>query len=172
LKLFNEGLLRSFNESDGLDYIALRYFNVYGPRMDIHGAYTEVLVRWMERIEAGQAPLIFGDGLQTMDFVFVEDVAQANLLAARSPVSDAVFNVATGLEVSLNDLAEALIRVMGADLRPEYREARKVNPVSRRLASTDLARQQLGFEARISLEEGLRRTVEWWRSARTDLAAA
>ena len=71
-KVFNEGLLRSFHAMHGLDYVALRYFNVYGPRMDIHGVYTEVLVRWMERIDAGQPPLIFGDGLQTMDFVFVD----------------------------------------------------------------------------------------------------
>ncbi len=81
-KTFNEGLLRSFHAMHDLDYIALRYFNVYGPRMDIHGVYTEVLVRWMERIEAGEAPLILGDGSQTMDFVYIEDVAHANLLAA------------------------------------------------------------------------------------------
>lgn len=165
-KLFNEGLLRSFNESSGLDYVALRYFNVYGPRMDIHGAYTEVLIRWMERIAAGQPPLIFGDGSQTMDFVFVEDVARANLLALRSTASDEVFNVATGCETSLNELADALLRVMGSDLRPEYREARKVNPVARRLAATERARERLGFTAAVPLEEGLRRTVDWWRAAR------
>ena len=78
----------------GLDYVALRYFNVYGPRMDIHGVYTEVLIRWMERIEAGQPPLILGDGLQTMDFVYIEDIARANLLAAESDVTDEVFNIA------------------------------------------------------------------------------
>ena len=81
-KMFNEGLLRSFHDMFGLDYVALRYFNVYGPRMDIHGVYTEVLVRWMERIAAGQPPLILGDGKQTMDFVYVDDIARANLLAA------------------------------------------------------------------------------------------
>ena len=76
-------MLRSFHAMHGLDYVALRYFNVYGPRMDIHGLYTEVLIRWMERIEAGQPPLILGDGTQTMDFVYVADIARANLLAAR-----------------------------------------------------------------------------------------
>ncbi|MEZ4683746.1 MAG: NAD-dependent epimerase/dehydratase family protein [Caldilineaceae bacterium] len=94
-KVFNEGLLRSFHDMYGLDYVALRYFNVYGPRMDIHGAYTEVLIRWMERIAGGQAPLIFGDGKQTMDFVYIEDIARANLLAAKAPVSDEVFNIAS-----------------------------------------------------------------------------
>ena len=86
-KSFNEGLLRSFADMYGLDYVALRYFNVYGPRMDVHGVYTEVLIRWMDRIAAGEPPLIFGDGSQTMDFVHVHDIARANILAAgsRSP---------------------------------------------------------------------------------------
>ena len=79
---FNEGLLRSMHAMYGLDYVALRYFNVYGPRMDVHGLYTEVLVRWMERIAAGKPPLILGDGPQTMDFVYIGDIARANMLAA------------------------------------------------------------------------------------------
>ena len=120
-KLFNEGLLRSFNDMYGLDYVALRYFNVYGPRMDIHGKYTEVLIRWMERIDAGEPPLIFGDGCQTMDFVHVLDVARANLLAAKAPVTDAVFNVGTGVETNLIELAARLAKVMGRPhLRPQF----------------------------------------------------
>ena len=93
-KIMLEGLLRSFNDMYGLPYVALRYFNVYGPRMDIHGKYTEVLIRWMERIAAGQPPLILGDGTQTMDFVYIEDIARANILALQSDVTDEVFNVA------------------------------------------------------------------------------
>jgi nucleoside-diphosphate-sugar epimerase len=162
-KAFNEGLLRSFNDMAGLDYVGLRYFNVYGPRMDIHGVYTEVLVRWMERIEAGQPPLILGDGTQTMDFVYVDDVARANIAAAVAPVSDQVFNVASGSETSLRGLADALLRVMGSDLEPEYGPERKVNPVSRRLADTSAARDALGFVAEVDLDEGLRRLVDWWR---------
>ena len=123
-KTFNEGLLRSFQAMRGLDYVALRYFNVYGPRMDIHGLYTEVLIRWMERIEAGQPPLILGDGTQTMDFVFTEDIARANLLAAASDVSGEVFNIGSGTETSLVELAQMLIRVMGADLDLEFGPAR------------------------------------------------
>jgi UDP-glucose 4-epimerase len=165
-KVFNEGLLRSFNDMYGLNYVALRYFNVYGPRMDVFGAYTEVLIRWMERIVQGKPPLIFGDGKQTMDFVFVEDIARANLLAAEADVSDEVFNVASGTETSLNDLAYALVKVMGADLHPEYGPERKVNPVPRRLASTAKARDMLGFEAKVDVEEGLRRLVAWWQTTR------
>ena len=166
-KVFNEALLRSFHDMYGLDYVALRYFNVYGPRMDIYGAYTEVLIRWMERIAAGQPPLIFGDGTQTMDFAYVEDVARANILAAQSNVTDEVFNIASGVETSLNDLANALLKVMESDLRPQYGPERKVNPVPRRLADVSKARRLLGFEARVPLEDGLRRLVAWWREERS-----
>ena len=165
-KTFNEGLLRSFHAMTGLDYVALRYFNVYGSRMDIHGVYTEVLVRWMERINAGEPPLILGDGTQTMDFVSVEDIARANVLAAESDATDMVFNVASGVETSLRDLATMLLRVMGSDLPVVHGPERAVNKVSRRLADTSLARERLGFEAEIDLEEGLTRLVEWWRENR------
>jgi UDP-glucose 4-epimerase len=90
-KIMLEGLLRSFNEMYGLPYVALRYFNVYGPRMDIHGKYTEVLIRWIDRIEAGLPPLILGDGLQTMDFIYIEDVARSNILALQSELTDEVY---------------------------------------------------------------------------------
>jgi len=163
-KVFNEGLLRSFNDMYGLNYVALRYFNVYGPRMDIFGVYTEVLIRWMERIAAGQPPLIFGNGEQTMDFIYVEDVARANILAMEAEASDDVFNVASGVETSLNDLAYALLKVMGSDLKPEYGPERKVNPVARRLAETRNAELGIGFTAQVSLDDGLSRLVEWWRT--------
>jgi UDP-glucose 4-epimerase len=165
-KVLLEGLLRSFNDMYGLPYVALRYFNVYGPRMDMHGKYTEVLIRWMERIAAGEPPLILGDGKQTMDFVFIEDVARSNILALASDVSDEVFNIASGTETSLEELAAALLKVMGCDLRPEYGPERKVNPVSRRLADISRAERLLGFRARVGLEEGLHRLVAWWQANR------
>lgn len=168
-KTFNEGLLRSFNEMYGIDYVALRYFNVYGPRMDIHGVYTEVLIRWMERIASGQAPLIFGDGTQTMDFIYVEDIARANILAAQSNMTDQVFNVASGTETNLNELAYNLLEIMGSDLQPEYGPERKVNPVPRRLASTHNAQNRLGFQAQVSLKEGMERLVIWWQENRTEV---
>lgn len=171
-KIFNEGLLRSFNEMYGLNYVALRYFNVYGPRMDIHGVYTEVLIRWMERIAAGKPPLIMGDGMQTMDFVYVEDVARANVFAAKSSVTDDVFNVASGVETSLNALAASLLRVMKSDLKPEYGPARKVNPVSRRLADVSRAKRCIGFQSRVALEEGLSRLVTWWQANRVATPAS
>lgn len=170
-KSFNEGLVRSFRAMRGLDYVVLRYFNVYGPRMDVHGLYTEVLVRWMERIADGVPPLIFGDGHQTMDFVCVPDIARANVLAAASDVTEGVYNIASGRETSLLELAEALLRAMGSELPVEHGPERAVNGVTRRLADTEAARRDLGFEAEIGLEDGLRSLVEWWRPQRTAIAA-
>ncbi len=171
-KAFNEGLLRSFNDMYGLDYVAFRYFNVYGDRMDIHGRYTEVLIRWMERLEAGLPPIIFGDGQQTMDFVHVRDIARANILAARSKVTDEVFNVASGTETSLVQLAQALASVMGhRNLAPEFAPERSVNPVPRRLASTEKAERLLGFRTTVPLEQGLADLVKWWRAERGSLSA-
>ena len=166
-KSFNEGLLRAFNEMYGLDYVALRYFNVYGERMDIHGRYTEVLIRWMERLEAGQAPIIFGDGLQTMDFIHVRDVARANILGAKAAISDKVLNIASSTETSLVQLAQLLTLVMARNgLAPQFAPERSVNPVPRRLASTEKAERMLGFRASITLEEGLRDLVKWWHCER------
>jgi UDP-glucose 4-epimerase len=171
-KAFNEGLLRTYNDMYGLPYVAMRYFNVYGERMDVHGKYTEVLIRWMERLESGKRPIIFGDGRQTMDFVHVRDVARANILAAKSNVSDEVFNVASETETSLAQLAIAVAAAMDREnLSPEFAPERAVNSVRRRLASTSKAKRLLGFHASIPLDQGLRDLVDWWRAER-DLFAA
>jgi UDP-glucose 4-epimerase len=163
-KAFNEGMLRSFHAMYGLDYIALRYFNVYGPRMDAHGVYTEVLIRWMERIVASRPPLIFGDGSQTMDFVHVADIARANVLAAQAPVTDEIFNIASGTETSLVELAEVLLAAMGSDLGVEHGPARPVNGVTRRLADISAAADRLGWKPEIPLPDGMRELVAWWRA--------
>ena len=169
-KSFNEGMIRSFRAMNDLDFVVLRYFNVYGPRMDVHGLYTEVLVRWMERIADGKPPLIFGDGQQTMDFVFTGDIARANVLAAQSDSVDGVFNIASGEETSLLQLAQALLRAMDSDLSVEFGPERAVNGVTRRLADTELARRELGFEASTGLEDGLRELVAWWQPLREEIA--
>jgi UDP-glucose 4-epimerase len=171
-KTFNEGMLRSFHRMSGLDYVALRYFNVYGPRMDVHGVYTEVLIRWMERITAGEPPLIFGEGFQTMDFVHVTDIARANILAAEADVTDQVYNVASGTETSLRELAQTLTEVMKSDLDPVFGPARPVNGVVRRLADTGKATRDLGFSASIDLRQGLESLVDWWRDQRAAAEAA
>jgi UDP-glucose 4-epimerase len=163
-KLANEGTLRSFHDMHKLDYVALRYFNVYGPRMDIFGKYTEVLIRWLDCLDRGEQPKIFGEGRQTMDFVFSEDVARANLAAMTTPVSDEVFNIGSGTETSLLDLLQCLLRVTGCEhLTPQFLPERNVNPVPRRWADVRKAERLLGFRAQVGLEEGLRKLVAWRR---------
>jgi UDP-glucose 4-epimerase len=166
-KMCGEGMLRSFKDMFGLAFIALRYFNVYGPRMDASGKYTEVLIRWMDCFCKGERPAIFGDGKQTMDFVYVEDIARANIRAMQSEVSDEAFNIATGTEVSLLELLRALANAWGAGLfEPELLPARSVNPVPRRLASVEKAERLLDFSATTTLDEGLNKLIEWYKSNR------
>ena len=160
-KIAGEGMVRSFAEMYGMKYVALRYFNVYGPRMDIDGKYTEVLVRWLDRIGEGKPPLIFGDGSQTMDMINIDDITDANILAMESEVTDEVFNVASGTETSLLGLLQTLLKVTGSPLKPEFLPERTVNPVPRRLAATNKAKEMLGFEAKVNVEEGLRRLIAW-----------
>lgn len=168
-KAFGEGLLRSFNDMYGLDYVALRYFNVFGPRMDIHGRYTEVMIRWMERLNMGLPPIIFGDGLQTMDLVHVKDVARANILAATSDATDVALNVGTGSETSLLQLARIIAKAMKRDaLEPVHEAERSINPVPRRLCDTSAARRLIGFEPELDLEAGMNELVEWWHSQITN----
>ena len=175
-KIANESMMRAYSEMYDLPYVALRYFNVYGPRMDVHGVYTEVLVRWLDLLDKREQPVIFGDGSQTMDFVFIEDIARANLLAARAPISDAFYNVARGEETSLKQLCEALCRAHGAtDLGPRFvpmpAERRGVEVV-RRLAEIGNAQRDLGFRAEVDIDEGLRRFVTWRRGELARAAAS
>jgi len=163
-KLANEGMLRAFYDMYGMKYNALRFFNVYGPRMDLYGKYTEVMIRWYHLIRDGKQPLIFGDGKQTMDFVYVDDVARANILALKTEINATVFNVASGTETSLEQLCSILLEVMGLDLKPKHvplPDGRKKVEVLRRVADVSKARDQLKFESKVSLKEGLQKLVHW-----------
>jgi len=165
-KVACEQMLRAYCTMYGLNYVAFRYFNVYGPRMDIAGVYTEVLIRWLDALEANQPPLIFGDGTQSMDFVFVGDVARANVLAAQSDVTDEVFNVGTGIQTSLNELCDLLLQLTGSSLRPERREARQVANVKARRAGIEKAARLLGFHADVCLQDGLQELIRWRHNAK------
>lgn len=160
-KSFNEQLLRAFSAMYGIDYVALRYFNVYGPRMDIYGRYTEVLIRWLDCIDQNLPPRIYGDGLTSMDFIYAKDVARANILAIKSDVKDMVFNIASGKETNLKELLSTILSLTGSDLVPIFEEERKVNPVRRRLASLKLAEKYLNFKPEYTLEEGLKELIAW-----------
>jgi UDP-glucose 4-epimerase len=170
-KIANEQMLRSYYEMFKLPYVAFRYFNIYGPRMDLDGVYTEVLIRWIDSIEAGKSPMIFGDGSQSMDFVYVDDVARANLAGLVSDTVDEVFNVGTGVQTSLNELCHLLLRVTDSNLNPEYRESRKVNNVQARRAAIGKAERMLGFKAGVNLETGLKLLVEWRDQVKSELTA-
>ncbi|MCU1224400.1 MAG: NAD-dependent epimerase/dehydratase [Edaphobacter sp.] len=170
-KIANEQMLRAYYEMFNLPYVAFRYFNLYGPRMDLDGVYTEVLIRWMDAIEAGQPPKIFGDGSQSMDFVFVDDVARANIAGLVSDVTDEVFNVGTGIQTTLNELCHLLLEVTGSPLKPEYLQARKVNNVQARRAATEKAEKMLGFRTSVDLESGLRALIRWREEAKSETAA-
>jgi UDP-glucose 4-epimerase len=159
-KIAGEQFFRAFNEQYGLDYVGLRYMNVYGPRMDDRGAYVSVIVKVLDRIERGLPPIIFGDGTQSYDFVHVQDVARANLLAMKSDATDTFFNIGMGVRTSINELVEVLLELTGSDLEPEYKPQEQMF-VTHRIGSTERAKRDLGFEANISLDAGLRSVLEW-----------
>lgn len=161
-KLWGEQLFRSFKFMYGLDYVALRYFNAYGPRMDTDGKYTEVMIKWLDCIRDGRNPAIFGDGSTTMDFVYVRDIAKANVAALQADVSDESFNIGNQVETSLSGLLETLLKVNDSKLEPVYKEENSINPVSRRLADISKAGKLLQFSPSTSLETGLKELSEWY----------
>ncbi|GAA4439469.1 NAD-dependent epimerase/dehydratase family protein [Pontibacter saemangeumensis] len=169
-KMWGEQLLRSFKFMYNLDYVALRYFNVYGARMDTDGKYTEVMIRWLDCIHEGKAPLIYGDGSTTMDFVYVRDVAKANIVALVSDVTDQAFNVGNCEETSLKQLLQAMLKVNNSALEPEYREENSINPVSRRLADNSKAKELLHFEPTVNIEEGLKELSQWYFKKKKTIA--
>jgi UDP-glucose 4-epimerase len=161
-KMWGEQLFRSYKFMYGLDYVALRYFNAYGPRMDTDGKYTEVMIKWLDCIRDGKNPLIFGDGSTTMDFVYVKDIARSNIAALQADASDETFNIGNCEETSLKQLLDVLLKVNDSKLSPAFREENSVNPVSRRLADISKAKKLLHFEPTISLEQGMKELSEWY----------
>ncbi len=161
-KMWGEQLFRSFKFMYGLDYVALRYFNAYGPRMDTDGKYTEVMIKWLDCIRDGKNPIIFGDGSTTMDFVYVKDIAKSNIAALQADVTDEAFNIGNCEETSLKELLEVLLKVNQSSLRPEFREGNSINPVSRRLADISKAKELLKFIPTISLDQGMKELSAWY----------
>lgn len=162
-KIMNEQLINIFRSSQKRSGAVLRYFNIYGPRMATQG-HTEVLVKWFQALDAGQPLRIFGDGTQTMDWVHVKDVAIANILAAKTATEHGLFNIGTGTETSLRDLAIKVLRLWGRKDDPELvRTQAPTNPIPRRWADITAGRRELGFKPRFSLEDGLADMIHWWK---------
>jgi UDP-glucose 4-epimerase len=159
-KIAGEQFLRSFHEQHKLDYVGLRYMNIYGPRMDYKGTYVSVIMKVLDRIDQGQAPIIFGDGSQAYDFVHVDDVARANILAMKSDATDEFFNVGMGVKTTIDELVARLLDITGSELKPEYRPQEQMF-VTHRVGSTEKAENLIGFQAKITLDDGLRSVVEW-----------
>jgi UDP-glucose 4-epimerase len=159
-KIAGEQFFRAFYQQHKTNYVGLRYMNIYGPRMDYKGTYVSVIMKVLDRIDQGQSPIIFGDGSQAYDFIHVEDVARANILAMKSDATDENFNVGMGIKTDINELVHLLLKITGTDVKPEYRPQEQMF-VTHRVGSTERAEEKLGFKAIVPLEEGLRSIVEW-----------
>ena len=167
-KIAGEQILRAFYEQHKLNYVGLRYMNVYGPRMDYKGAYVSVVMKVLDRLDESQPPVIFGDGSQAYDFIHVQDVARANVLALKSDASDQFFNVGMGVKTTINDLVKTLLELTGSKLKPEYKPQEQ-SFVTQRLGSTEKAERLLGFRAKISLRDGLKSVVDWRRQEKEEV---
>jgi UDP-glucose 4-epimerase len=159
-KIAGEALARSFCHRDGLEYVGLRYFNVYGPRQDYMGAYVAVIMKMLDRLDRGESPVIFGDGTQAYDFVSVRDCARANVAAMLADVSDCVYNVCTGRQTSITEVAELLINLTGQDVGVEF-QPEETSFVRNRIGDPTNAQTDLDFVAEIELSAGLRDLIAW-----------
>lgn len=160
-KIANEEMAKAFKAMYGLNYLILRYFNVYGPRMDIYGVYTEVLIKWLNKIDSNEPPIIHGDGKQALDFIYIDDVATANIRALESNINEGIYNVGTGKSVSLKDMLKILLDLTNSGLKPVYIKSVKRPYVQKRAADISRARKDLKFTAKVDIREGLKRLIEW-----------
>jgi len=159
-KIAGEHMCRAFNERYGLDYVGLRYMNVYGPRQDYKGTYTSVIMKVLDRIDQGLNPLVYGDGSQSYDFVYVADVAKANICALKSDAKDDFYNVGMGVKTSIKELVELILEVTQCGLEIQYEPA-GLTFVTHRIGSTEKAERELGFKATTELREGLLDVIKW-----------
>lgn len=159
-KIAVEQFFRVFYETYQLPYVGYRYMNIYGPRMDYKGAYVSVIMKVLDRIADEKPPIIFGDGSQSYDFIYVQDVAHANILGMKSDISDQFFNIGTGISTTIAELVDMLLELTNSALKPEYRPQEKMF-VQHRVGTTEKAEHLLGFKSQTLLLNGLRRVVEW-----------
>lgn len=160
-KIAGEAMLRAFHHRYDLDFVGLRYMNVYGPRQDYRGAYIAVIMKMLDAIDRGERPKIFGDGTEAFDFVSVFDCALANIQAMKSTTVDEFYNVGTGSRTSLRELAEKLLELTNSDLSIDFHPNSQATLVKNRIGDTKKAASEIGFEASIQLEDGLRSLIEW-----------
>lgn len=170
-KICGEAMLRSFHYRYGLNFIGLRYMNVYGPRQDYHGAYIAVIMKMLDAIENGDAPTILGDGSEAFDFIAVEDCAKANVCGMKSEVTNEFYNVGTGKGTTLKELAEKILNLTGSNKKIKYSERSQATLVKSRIGSPVKAAAEIGFTADIDLDDGLKRLVDWRASHKSEVDA-
>lgn len=170
-KIANEQMFRAIYEQHKLPYIGMRYMNIYGPRMDYEGTYVSVIMKVLDKIFAGERPVVFGDGSQVYDFIHVSDIARANVLGMKADCADENFNIGMGIGTSINELVTMLLELTGSNLQIDYRPQAQ-SFVTNRIGSIDKAERLLGFRATVPLLEGLKSVVDWRVSQRAAAARA
>ena len=170
-KICGESMLRSYHHRYGLNFVGLRYMNVYGPRQDYKGAYIAVIMKMLDKIDKGENPIIFGDGSEAFDFIAVEDCALANICAMRSEENDSFYNVGTGLRTSLKELAEMIIQLTDSKLKIEYKEREQATFVKNRIGCPIKAEKEIDFKAKLELKEGLIRLIKWRAEHQSEVEA-
>lgn len=170
-KICDEAMLRAYHHRYGLNYVGLRYMNVYGPRQDYRGAYIAVIMKMLDAIDRGESPTILGDGSEAFDFVAVEDCARANLCAMEAETTDQFYNVGTGRRTSLRELAEILIQLTGCKKPIQYQARSQATLVRNRIGCPKKAEKEIGFNSRINLKEGLKRLIEWRSKHKAEVEA-
>jgi len=166
-KICGEAMARAYHFRYGLEYVGLRYMNVYGPRQDYLGVYIAVIMKMLDAIDRGEGPTIFGDGSEAFDFVAVDDCARANICAMGADTSDRFYNVGTGIRTSLKELAERICHLTGCNQPINYAQRSQATLVRNRIGSTTRAAKEIGFTAKIGLDEGLRRLIAWRKADKT-----
>jgi UDP-glucose 4-epimerase len=160
-KICGEAMLRAFHHRYGLNFVGLRYMNVYGPRQDYQGAYIAVIMKMLDAIDRGESPTILGDGSEAFDFVAVEDCALANVCAMKAESTDQFYNVGTGKKTSLRELAERIVAITGCRQPIQYAPRSQATLVRSRIGSPNKATNEIGFTAGVSLDDGLQRLIDW-----------
>jgi UDP-glucose 4-epimerase len=171
-KIAGEAMLRAFHHRYGLDYVGLRYMNVYGPRQDYHGAYIAVIMRMLDAIDRGEGPTIMGDGSEAFDFIAVEDCGLANVCAMKADSSDRFYNVGTGKRTSLKELAELILEITGCKKPINFAPRSQATLVRNRVGCPKQASAKIGFTARLDLREGLKQLIEWRANHKAEVEAS
>jgi UDP-glucose 4-epimerase len=168
-KVAGEQMCRAFYHRYGLNYVALRYMNVYGPRQDYKGAYIAVIMKILDQLDQGLPPIIYGDGSQAYDFIYVSDCAVANISALKANTTDTAYNVGRGIQTTIKELAESILEITGSDLKIQF-EPGGTTFVKNRVGSSKKAEAEIGFKAKVSLREGLEKLIEWRKNHKGEVA--